>query len=260
MKIAVMSDVHANPHALDTALADARRLGCTRFLLLGDVTGYGYDAKSSLDAVRSAFDVVLLGNHDAACAGLEPEWLVMANHNYDVDRAQRETLAEADLAWLRALPEVHSEFDAAFVHGDFSPPLAWNYVFSVPDAAGCFLARDERVLFCGHTHHAAVWVREDDGAVVPKFEARLSRPATKAESASFALAKGCRYVVNVGSVGYPRADLCSTYAIYDTEKARVAVRRLPFDFKDYVMSMLSRKVQLPMWLCDLLAGARGAMR
>ena len=85
-------------------------------------------------------------------------------------------------------------------------------------------------------------------------------PVESAESASFALAKGCRYVVNVGSVGYPRADLCSTYAIYDTEKARVAVRRLPFDFKDYVMSMLSRKVSLPMWLCDLLSVARGPLK
>ena len=39
MKYAIMSDVHANPKALETALADARRLGCGKFILLGDVTG-----------------------------------------------------------------------------------------------------------------------------------------------------------------------------------------------------------------------------
>ena len=48
MKYAIMSDVHANPKALETALSDARRLGCGKFILLGDVTGYGYDPKATL--------------------------------------------------------------------------------------------------------------------------------------------------------------------------------------------------------------------
>ena len=42
MKYAIMSDVHANPRALKVALEDARRLGCEKYVLLGDVTGYGY--------------------------------------------------------------------------------------------------------------------------------------------------------------------------------------------------------------------------
>ena len=44
MKYAIMSDVHANPAVLETALADARALGCEKFVMLGDITGYGYDA------------------------------------------------------------------------------------------------------------------------------------------------------------------------------------------------------------------------
>ena len=43
MKYAIMSEVHANPRALKVALEDARRLGCGKYVLLGDVTGYGYD-------------------------------------------------------------------------------------------------------------------------------------------------------------------------------------------------------------------------
>ena len=72
MKYAIMSDAHANPLALETALADARAARCGKFILLGDVTGYGYDPKRTLDIVRRNFDVVLMGNHDSACAGLEP--------------------------------------------------------------------------------------------------------------------------------------------------------------------------------------------
>ena len=52
MRYAIMSDVHANPKALEVALADARRLGCGKFILLGDVTGYGYDPKGALEGVR----------------------------------------------------------------------------------------------------------------------------------------------------------------------------------------------------------------
>ena len=202
MKLAVMSDVHANPKALETALADARGQGCERFVMLGDVTGYGYDAKTALDMVRGTFDAVLLGNHDSACAGLEPEWEVIANRNYSI------------------------------------------------------AARAERLLFCGHTHHAAVW--ELDGlALRARFEKRLFRPVEKAESVSLGLAKGRRYVINVGSVGYPRVDLCSTYAIWDTERSLVVIRRLPFDFKGYIDEMVSRKIDLPFWLVDLLMSARG---
>ena len=62
-----MSDVHANPRALKVALEDARRLGCGKYVLLGDVTGYGYDVKTALSEVRKNFDVVLMGNHDSAC-------------------------------------------------------------------------------------------------------------------------------------------------------------------------------------------------
>ena len=43
MKYAIMSDAHANPQVLETALADAHAQGCERFVFAGDVTGYGYD-------------------------------------------------------------------------------------------------------------------------------------------------------------------------------------------------------------------------
>ena len=64
--------------------------------------------------------------------------------------------------------------------------------------------------------------------------------------------KGARYIVNVGSVGYPRNDHCATYAICDPSESAFTVRRLPFDFASYVREMLSRNLPLPMWLCDIL--------
>ena len=251
-----MSDVHANPRALETALADARRLGCGKFILLGDVTGYGYDPKGALEIVRKNFDVVLMGNHDSACTGLEPEWEVRLNHNYNLDRRARKQLSEEERAWLRGRDYLHEEEGFVCAHGDFTQPKAWGYIFYLEDAARNFLARTDGLMFCGHTHVAAIWERTVKGFCRPRLEKRFMRPTVKAESISFYLNPARRYIINVGSVGYPRNDLCSSYGIYDSTVQRLSIRRLPFDFKQYILALLDHKIQLPGWILQLLIAAQ----
>ena len=41
MKLALLSDLHANSRALDACLAHAAALGVRRLALLGDLVGYG---------------------------------------------------------------------------------------------------------------------------------------------------------------------------------------------------------------------------
>ncbi len=252
-----MSDAHSNPRALETALADAEKFGCGKYVLLGDVTGYGYDVKATLKMVREKFDIVLMGNHDSACVGLEPAWEVLAVSNYDLDRAQREQLTKEEVAWIRDLEYIHVGKGFVMAHGDFTNPKAWNYIHSTETAIQNFYSRTERLMFCGHTHHAAVWEATGKGKFQAKFEKRFMTPAIEPESVSFKLKDGSRYIINVGSVGYPRNDLCCSYCIYDTEKKAVTIRRLPFDFKNYIMEMLARKINLPAWLCEILMAASG---
>jgi len=247
-----MSDAHANPVALATAVADARKRGCRRFVLLGDVTGYGYDVKETLRLVRENFDVVLMGNHDSACVGLEPEHVVMSIRNYRVDVRQRELLDDGAHEWLRARPYLHTEGDMAFVHGDFTNPAAWNYVFSVQAAVVEFFSRTERILFCGHTHHAAAWEMSGRGVVRPRLSRHLARLAFRPDTRSFTLKDGSRYIVNVGSVGYPRADRCSTYAIYDSDADRLTFRRLPLDLVAYAAALDNASIDRPLWLHDAI--------
>ncbi len=252
MKYAVMSDAHANPEALAAALADARRRRCERFVLLGDVTGYGYDVEETARIVRENFDVVLMGNHDSACAGFEPWMDVQTNRNYRLDVLQRSQLAEEAMEWLRTLPHLHSERDAAFVHGDFTSPPSWNYVFSPQDAAMSIAERDEHVLFCGHTHHAVAWELNPSGVMRLRHSCPRGELPGGVVSKTIALKADCRYVVNVGSVGYPRYDPCSTYAIYDDVSRRVVFRHLPFDFHAYAIRMTEHGVSIPFWLSDIL--------
>ncbi len=255
MKIAVMSDVHANPSALRTALDDARRLDCTHRFFLGDVTGYGYDVKVALELIRANFDVSLLGNHDSVLLGREPPLLVMQNPNYDVDVRQRQDLSDEEKEWLGKRPLQHCEAEALFVHGEIVNPRGWGYILFPEDATRNFkamAAKDARVLFCGHSHHAEVWERTPGGRIQLLQEKRLSRPTVATESIVIDLKPDHRYIVNVGSVGYARNDYCSTYAVYEPEANRVTVRRFRFDMSGYIERLVKKKIDLPEWLVRFL--------
>lgn len=258
MRYAVMSDVHANPAALDAALEDSRALGCDRRILLGDMTGYGYDAKSVVDMCRREFDVVLLGNHDAACVGLDAGLEVRLNPHYDIDRMQRGDLSQEQVGWIVSREPRHEEGGFVCVHGDVVAPREWGYILCDEDAERNFGCFSRRILFCGHSHHASAWRQSGAGSVRGVLVRRLSRlGALEKESVGLKLADGARYIVNVGSVGYPRSDMCIVYCIYDDEAGEVTYRRLPFDFKGYIGAMLAHGHELPLWLAMALRAAAG---
>ena len=71
MKYAVMSDVHANPAALEAALKDAHVQGCGRFVMLGDTTGYGYDVKEAIKLVKSCAEGQMRIQEDGTSTDIE---------------------------------------------------------------------------------------------------------------------------------------------------------------------------------------------
>jgi len=72
MKIAVLSDIHANLEALRACLAHAEGEGAGMHAFLGDLVGYGADPVACLGlladhAVKGA--LLVRGNHDEAALG-----------------------------------------------------------------------------------------------------------------------------------------------------------------------------------------------
>ena len=76
----------------------------------------------------------------------------------------------------------------------------------------------------GHTHVSAVW--DWDKYLWDRF------PSPVRDNA-FTAVPGHRYVVNVGSVGYPRAETASVYCLFDSDAGRVEFRHMPFDVESY---------------------------
>ncbi len=66
MRIAIVSDIHANQTAFDAVLAHAKSIGYDMMVCLGDVIGYGPDPVECIDGVRDNCEWALLGNHDFA--------------------------------------------------------------------------------------------------------------------------------------------------------------------------------------------------
>jgi predicted phosphodiesterase len=69
MKIAIISDLHANEEALSAVLADIVSQKADEIICLGDIVGYGANPKECCALVQEKCSMILMGNHDAAALG-----------------------------------------------------------------------------------------------------------------------------------------------------------------------------------------------
>ncbi|MGN0833227.1 MAG: metallophosphoesterase family protein [Kiritimatiellia bacterium] len=226
MRYAIVSDVHANESALRQVLADAAAHGAERVVCLGDVVGYGPLPAETVALVRKSVGTTLCGNHDDAVSGRQgaESFIALAG---DAVKRHRDVLKSADLAWLRRLPYVCELEGAVAAHGDFVDPAGFNYIDDEASAARNFAATEAPLMFVGHTHVPGFFLTGRSGSVY--------RMAPQ----DFMLEAGKRYIVNPGSVGYPREHngTCrSSYVLYDSTARTVLFRFLPFA----VASMIQR--------------------
>src|SRR6185503_3618426 len=148
MRIAVLSDIHANLPALDAVLADAGPVD--GIWHLGDVVGYGPDPDGVIDRLRAAGAQGVRGNHDAAAiGGSEIDWF-----NPDARRAMewtRTAIGSASVDWLRGLPVRRRLEGCDLVHGSPRQPL-WEYVTSAEVARDNMDLVQDPIGLHGHTH------------------------------------------------------------------------------------------------------------
>lgn len=238
MRYAVISDIHANPTAFRAVLADAQAQKVDRIICLGDCVGYGPLPRQTLSLVRQYCAVTLLGNHDKAVVNPESaaDFVDIAGESIQRHRAE---LTTEDLEWLQNLPRVATFGAAAAAHADFTDAQKFYYVESLEDAKANFDSRREQLLFVGHTHSPAIFLTGQSGQV-------YALPPT-----DFALEEGKRYLVNPGSVGYPREKdgACqSSYVIYDAAAQAIYFRFLPFDVSGLLQRGAPKKMRRGLFL------------
>jgi predicted phosphodiesterase len=217
MRIAVLSDVHANLVALDAVLADAGSFDAVWHL--GDVVGYGPEPDAVVDRLREIGAIGVRGNHDAAaCGGSEIEWF-----NPEARQAMewtRRAISPSTMEWLGALPDRRTEGPCELVHGSHREPL-WEYVTSEDVAVANLqaLAPDARIGLHGHTHVPLAFVEDGDRLRVVR-----GRRGTSLEL------EGRRALVNPGSVGQPRdGDPDASYLVWEPDAERVTWHRVAYE-------------------------------
>lgn len=240
MRFAIFGDIHANLHALEAVLADARQHNCTHFVCMGDIVGYNAFPSQCLDLVRSLECPVVKGNHDeqASMVGDQEGFNPLAEEAMNWTRNQ---LSAQDKEWLRALRLQRQVRDFTIVHATLDTPHKWGYIFNQLDAAASFNYQMTSLCFIGHTHTPKAYIRDGSVRTLP-FE-------------TVTLIPGKKFLVNVGSVGQPRdGDWRSAYVVFDTGSGEITLRRLEYDIEAAQKAILD--AGLPKKLADRLSVGR----
>ena len=128
MRLALLSDLHANRQALDACLSHARSEGADNFAFLGDLVGYGADPVGVLDqvmALQAQGAWVLQGNHDAMAVMPPTGDVSLGASSAAWTHAQ---LNEAQRHFLAHLPLTETVDHVLLVHASADKPEAWRYV------------------------------------------------------------------------------------------------------------------------------------
>ena len=240
MKVAIISDIHANHHALEAVLDHARGQGIDQFLCLGDIVGYGPDPSKCISTIQELGCPVIRGNHDHD-AGNDRD---LFNLN-DVARTSlewtRTQLSRAQRAWLSNLPYTRRVGRFAIAHSSLHEPEEWHYIRDLSDAGECLSRQQVPLCFIGHTHRPGCFIMEGG-------------PTYQAETTGMQLNGDARTLVNVGSVGQPRdGDPRASYVTFD----RID-RILDFHRVDYDVAAAQKRLLLeglPQELIERLAEA-----
>lgn len=225
MKLALLSDIHANLQAFEACLAHARALGAERFALLGDLVGYGADPAAVMQQVMRLADegaVVVQGNHDAMAVNPQSAGKTLGA---STSAWTHDQLSPAQRGFLATLPLTHEEDSLLLLHASADAPGRWHYVEDERSAAASLDAAAARPalrhVFGGHVHHQTLYYRGAGRA--------LMRFAPTA-GVAVPMPRHRLWLATIGSVGQPRdGDPRAMYALFDTEAEQLTFHRVAYD-------------------------------
>lgn len=241
MKVAIISDIHANMQALETVMEDIKNQGCEKVFCLGDLALAGPQPRMVIDFVRQQTNwTVIQGNTDKLIGDFSKEiadnlrkiFPVMANALLD----DVLIIEEDKKDYLKNLPPQESlEIEGVkvlLVHGsprrnneDILPNLPIKEVEEMLEGV------DADVVFCGHTHIPAGYQTNKKQTVVNV--GSVGRPMTED-------AKSCYVVVDFENGGF---SVEHRFLEYDRETAASIVKARGFEGSETLAEMILHPAQ-----------------
>jgi predicted phosphodiesterase len=233
MKIAVISDIHANLEALQVCLAKIDELKPDKLVCLGDLVDYCAQPNECIELVKKNADVVLLGNHDEAQFNFE-QAEGFNDYAYISSVHTRSVIKPEYVEYFQMLPYTYSTENLLFVHASPRYPELYKYVLNTASAEAEFRSFSEKICFIGHSHRPVIFKERDSNVY---------------ETESVNDSGDTRYIINVGSTGQPRdGNPKLSFGFIDTERFKYCNYRL-----DYPVEITHKKIideNLPVFLAD----------
>jgi diadenosine tetraphosphatase ApaH/serine/threonine PP2A family protein phosphatase len=238
-RVAVISDVHGNWHALEAVLEDVEQEGPDELWCLGDLVGYGPRPNPCCAAVERRASICLAGNHDLGVLG-EIDLEEFSGDAVAAARWTRGVLAEGSRSFLESLRPQGEREGVELFHASPRDPV-WEYVLSADVARAAFELTRSPLVLVGHSHVPLAITLEDevvDGGIA-------------AGGTELPLAPD-RWLLNPGSVGQPRdGDARAAWLLLDFERETASFRRVEYDVASTQQEIRER--ELPDALAQRLA-------
>jgi predicted phosphodiesterase len=241
MRIAILSDVHANREALREVERSLSELAVDEIIYLGDAVGYNADPEYCTRRLGDLTDLTVRGNHDKTVSS--PTNLDWFN---EVARSAilwtRESLSAQSLQILDSLPKGPRVVLDRYLLCHGSPMDEDLYIARRIDVDRSFkfLKKNTdgiKICFYGHTHVPYI-IEENGRALTPPERYHLDR-------------EHC-YLINPGSVGQPRDRVpLASYGLFDEEEMVYYHYRVPFPIETAQRKIIA--AGLPRMLADRLA-------
>jgi predicted phosphodiesterase len=239
MKVAVISDIHANRHAFEATLEAVAASEAAELWCLGDLVGYGAEPDACVELAREHAAVCLAGNHDMAVTGE----LALEEFSRGASIAAqwtREVMAPANIEFLQGLKPDGRESAIGLYHASPRDPV-WEYVLSALLAELCLDAQEQRICLIGHSHVALSFERH---------ETELATGEPRREGTRLDVAQG-EWLLNPGSVGQPRdGDPRASWLMLDLDTEAVSFHRAEYDIAGAAAAI--RAARLPDSLAERL--------
>lgn len=236
MKIAVISDIHANYQALEAVMKDIKKENCDKIFCLGDLAMAGPQPHMVIDFVRKQPDwIVIQGNTDKLIAeyteqtyeDVKKMYPMMANALAD----DVKILEEDKKQYLGSLPpQYETEIDGVkilLVHG--SPRKNNENIFPnmpINEIEEMIKGIDADLIFCGHTHQPCGYQTSTKQTVVNA--GSVGRPMTEVPDA-------CYVIADFNNGGF---SINHKFVDYDRKMAAEIVKARGYDGADKIAGLL----------------------
>jgi len=220
VKVAIISDIHANVMALKAVLKDIEEQQVDSVYCVGDLVGYAPFPNEVIDLIKERNIPTVMGNYDDGvgyqrfiCGCAYKDAKAEALGHQSITWTMRH-ISEGNKEFLRNLPkEIRVDVSGKrllLVHGSpnslneyVTEEISENYANELITLAGT------DILICGHTHLPFTMVLKD------------------------------KLLINVGSVGKPKhGDPQALYALISFERdVTVDFRKVPYDYEATAMAI-----------------------